>query len=113
MAKLTKVQRREIEGALRSVHAVIQFIESDHIAVCRAGRINAKVHHHGNGNPGSGHDYRAAQPFETVNYKGRDDAEWSIDYIRTLSPIDKGIGSDLVRLYTAQSTLAGFLEAHA
>ena len=113
MAKLTKAQRREIEGALRSVRAVIQFIESDRIEVCSAGKVNAEVRHYGTGESGLGHVYRAAESFETVHYEGRGDAEWSIDWIRTLEPISKGTGSDLVRLYTAQTTLSDFLAAHA
>ena len=111
MAKLTKAQRNQIRSALASIDRLIAFIESDKIAICRTGAINADVPNRGDGSPEKGGEYRAAEPFETKQYKGRDDSEWSIDWVRTLSPISKGIGSDLVAAYTARQTLSAILES--
>lgn len=109
MAKLTKAQRRDIEDALASVNRAIQFIESDRIAVCSVSDINAAVPHAGTGEPG--HSYRAAAPYKSQAYKGRDDSEWTIDFIRELTPMSKGVGSNLVAVYTARQTLSRMLEA--
>lgn len=94
MAKLTKAQRQAIESVLASVNRAIAFIENDRIAICTAREINAAVEHYGTGE--SGHTYRAASPYRSQDYKGRDDSEWSIDWIRELTPIAKGTGSDLI-----------------
>jgi hypothetical protein len=107
MAKLTKAQRRCIQSAIDSLDRALTFIERDRTAICITGEINSAVAHTGDGSPG--HEYRAAAPYRTQDYTGRDDSAWSIDWVRTLTPIDKGIGSDLVSFYTARSTLQALL----
>lgn len=109
MAKLTKAQRRDIEAALRSVNRAIEYIEQDRVAICIAATTNSAVDHTGDGSPG--HEFRAGRPFERKHYKGREGMEWSIDRVRTLTPVNKGIGSDLVAVYTARDTLTAFLNA--
>ena len=104
MAKFTKAQKRQMQSALDSMDRAIAFIEQDRIAVCVKGRVNAEVHH----GPA---EYRAAAPSERQQYEGVEGRKWSIDWIETLQPIDKGIGSDLVSLYTARRTLAAILDA--
>lgn len=106
-AKLTKALRREIDDALQSLNRAIAFIESDRIAICSKTDMNAAVSHTGTGEPGQ--SYRAAAPYMTKAYKGREDAEWTIDYIRELTPMSKGVGSDLVSIYTARQTLSRVL----
>lgn len=103
MAKLTKAQRRQIEGALESITKALAFINSDRIELCRVSEINAQCAQGPN-------DYRACVLNRSQTYRGNDGESWSIDYVRELSPIDKGVGSDLVRLYTAQDLLRDLLK---
>jgi hypothetical protein len=109
MGKLTKAQRRDLESIAASLDRFFRWIESDSIALCRAGKINDAAAHYGDGSPG--HEFRAASPFETKHHKGRDDSEWQISWIRTLSPISKGVGSDLMAAYTARSIVNRMLES--
>ena len=105
MAKLTKLQRRTIENAVHSINRTIRMIESNAYAVCLTGEINSEVAQ-------TGDEYRAAKPHRAQEYTGRDGSSWSINWIRQLQPIDKGIGSDLVGMYTARQTLETMLESN-
>lgn len=109
MAKITRAQRRGLESALASVNRAIAYVEDPRVAVCRAGEINAAVPLTGDGSPG--HEYRAGAPYRSQEYTGRDDSTRSIDWIKTLTPTDKGIGSNLVAIYTARDTLQALLTA--
>ncbi len=102
MAKLTKLQRRQIENALASVDRAISFIEQERIAICSVREENIRTAQGLN-------EYRAPVSHRSQRYEGRDNSVWSIDYVKTLSPIDKGIGSDLVSIYTAKRTLEDIL----
>jgi hypothetical protein len=102
MAKLTIAQKRTLSSALQSLDRAIAFIESNRVAICVATEVNAATAQGPN-------EYRAKEPHRSQDYVGRDDSKWTIDWVNQLSPIDKGIGSDLVSIYTARSTLRNFL----
>jgi hypothetical protein len=103
MGKLTRKQRAEIEGALAALNRLIRLIESDRIAFCNVGTINALVP--------QGIEFRNGRIIETKEYKGRDDKPYKIDFVQTLYPMDKGIGSDLVARYDVKRALERLLEA--
>lgn len=102
MAKLTKAQRAQIMTALNAVDDLIKYIESESIAFCHVKEINTKVSQGPN-------DYRARDSHRSQHYIGRDGAEWDIDYVKDLTPMDKGIGSSLVNRYTIKKALEGLL----
>lgn len=102
MAKLTRSQRAAIASVLYHAKAAHSFIHGERIAVCRRDRINQLVRQ-------SADEFRA--PGVTrVDHVGRDDSKWSIDYVDTLTPISKGIGSPLVQLDTAIRGLESMLQ---
>jgi hypothetical protein len=103
MAKLTKVQRRDIANALSAVERAIGFIERPQTEVCFKSRINSQVP--------QGSEFRNGNVIETKHYTGREGATWSIDFVTTLEPVSKGIGSDLVAIYDARHSLQRMLEA--
>lgn len=103
MAKLTKAQKREIETALISLNRLIAFIENPAIEICRSKSVNIETDH-------GPMDFRANAPHETKHFNGRDGVEWDITYIKELTPIDKGIGSDLVARYDVRQALVRLLE---
>lgn len=103
MAKLTKAQKNEIQVALNAVNRLIAFIEKPSVAFCNVKSVNIKTAQ-------SSLDYRARDAHETKHYKGVDDREWDIDLVKELTPMDKGIGSDLVARYDIKKTLERFLE---
>lgn len=103
MAKLTRKQRQHIEAALAAVNRLNAFIESERIVVCRLQSVNVETAHGPN-------DFRARDIHETKRYIGRDGTEWDISYIKEMSPIDKGIGSDLVARYDIKKSLERLLE---
>jgi hypothetical protein len=103
MTKLTRAQRKELESALSCLERGLRFIESDTIALARTGKINAACSHTT--------EYRASPAtIQRQDYTGRDDDRWHIDWIPTLEPISKGIGSDLVALYDAKRTITRLLQ---
>lgn len=102
MAKLTKAQRLQIETALNATNALIAYIESESIVFCHVKEINEKVAQGPN-------DYRARESHRSQHYEGRDGTEWDINYIKDLSPMDKGIGSPLVQRYTIKKSLERLL----
>lgn len=103
MAKLTKAQRNELQVALNAVNRLIAYIESPSIAFCNVKSINIKT-------PQGPLDYRARDAHETKHYIGKDNYEWDVAFVKELTPMDKGIGSDLVARYTIKKTLERFLE---
>lgn len=103
MAKLTKAQRAQIATALNAVDDLIKFIEREEIAFCRVSEINEKVAH-------GPLNYRARASHRSQHHTGRDGSEWDIDYIKELTPMDKGIGSPLVSRYTIKKSLERLLE---
>lgn len=103
MAKLTKAQRLQIETALNACNTLIAYIESEHIAFCHVKELNENVPHGPN-------DYRARESHRSQHYVGRDNYEWDVNFIRELSPMDKGIGSPLVSRYTIKKSLERLLE---
>lgn len=103
MAKLTKAQKQEIEMAISAMERMLNFINRPEIAFCRVSEVNEKVAH-------GPLDYRARDSHRTQHYVGRDNYEWDINYIKEMTPMDKGIGSDLVAGYTTKKILERFLE---
>lgn len=103
MAKLTKAQRQEIEMALSAVETMLNFINRPEIAFCRVTEINEQVSQ-------GPLNYRARDSHRTQHYVGREGAEWDISYIKEMTPMDKGIGSDLVAGWTTKKILERFLE---
>lgn len=103
MAKLTKAQKLQIQTALDACNALIAYIESENIAFCHVKEINEQVKQGPN-------DYRARESHRSQHYVGRDNHEWDINFIRDLSPMDKGIGSPLVQRYTIKKSLERLLE---
>lgn len=103
MAKLTKKQREEIQSALASLARLNQFIDRQEIAFCRVTEINEQVAQGPN-------DYRARESHRSQHYSGRDGSEWDIHFIKELTPMDKGIGSDLVNRFTVGAILERFLK---
>ena len=103
MAKLTKAQRQQIETALNATNALIAYIERGDVAFCRVTELNQKVQQ-------GPMEYRALSSHRTQHYTGHDGLEWDIDYIKELTPMDKGIGSPLVQRYDIKRTLERLLE---
>jgi hypothetical protein len=103
MAKLTKTQRQSIQSALNATNALIAYIERDNIAFCNVKELNIKVEQGPN-------DYRARDSHRSQHYIGRDNYEWDIDYVKELTPMDKGIGSPLVQRYDIKRSLEQLLE---
>lgn len=82
MAKLTKAQVRDLHSALSGAKAARLYLDSDRTAVC----------------------HRDSMATRTTQYVHRDgDA---------LEPMEKWVGSDLVRLDSAIRTLEAFLDEH-
>lgn len=102
MAKLTKAQKQELQSILNGLVAVRSYVLKPSTVIAHAGTINAKVE--------QGSEFRAAKPFETKDYVGRDDSRWSIDFIRTLEPVEKEIGSPMASLAPSIAALQRFLE---
>jgi len=102
MAKLTKRQQREIRDAINSLERLMDFINDSRIEVCRRGRINEDV-------PPGPQDFRQCSVEESKDYTGADGAEWTINFVATLDPMEKGIGSDLVAMHTTHKILRNFL----
>lgn len=103
MAKLTKSQRRSIEEALNATNILIAFLERQDVAICREWELNIKVEQ-------GPDDYRAKNSHRSQHYVGRDNSEWDIDYVKELSPMDKGVGSPLVSRYDIKKNLERLLE---
>lgn len=103
MAKLTKAQKLQIQSALSAVNDLIKFIEREDIAFCHVKEINEQVAQGPN-------DYRARESHRSQHYIGRDNYEWDINFVRDLSPMEKGIGSPLVSRYTIKKSLERLLE---
>lgn len=103
MGKLTKSQRKELEMVLSALDRLNLFIDNPAIAFCRVSEINQKVAQ-------GPFEYRARDSHRTQHYIGRDNAEWDIDYVNQITPMDKGIGSDLVSRFTARKSLERFIE---
>jgi hypothetical protein len=60
-----------------------------------------------------GADEFRAPRIDAVPYEGRDGAKWTIEYVRQLTPISKGVGSPLVQLDTAIRGLESMLQEGA
>jgi len=106
MAKLTKVQRNTLSSTLADIDRALTFINSDQIALCAVSEINAQV-------PKGPKDFRSGEIVRSKDYEHRDPNEpgWTIDFVHELTPLSKGVGSDLVALYTAKQRLTTLLEA--
>lgn len=103
MAKLTKAQRQEIEMALSALDRLITFVNRPEIAFCRVTEYNEKV-------PQGPLEFRARDSHRTQHYVGKEGAEWDIAYVKSMTEMDKGIGSDLVASHTTKKILERFLE---
>lgn len=101
MAKLTRAQRADIEGAMTALNRLIRAIEAENVAFCHKGLINNKVQQN--------RDFRNGIIVKSKDYKGRDGSEWTIDFVETLTPMDKGLGSDLVARYDVKKYLERLL----
>lgn len=107
MAKLTRAQRQSAQTALSCLNRAWAFLAADGTAVCRTGEINGAVPYTGKGDPGT--EFRAAESYRTQDYEGRDGSAWTIHWHRTLTPINKNMGSDLVALHDARRALRDLL----
>lgn len=103
MAKLTKKQKIELDRLVQTVERLERFIMSDRIAICVDAEINSKV-------PVGPMEYRNGRVTRSQEYTGTNDTKWTIDFERYLTPIDKGIGSDLVALYNVKKGINRFIE---
>lgn len=103
MAKLTKAQKAQIQTALHATNLLIGFIERGDIAFCSVKEINEQVAQ-------GPLDYRARDSHRSQHYEGRDGTEWDINYIKEMTPMDKGAGSLLVQRYTIKQALEKLLE---
>ena len=104
MAALTRAQVRALQSMRADLAAARDYLMRGTTMIGHAGTINAAVP--------QGEEYRQARPFERKHYVGRDGSEWDIDFIRTVQPVAKEGGSDLVRLFSTIRALDNFIEAN-